>query len=66
MSAELARVDVQEGRLPSGPLPMIHHLWSGFPGCARHALPNKWPPMHLWSVKWDDVNCEGCLRYKPC
>lgn len=50
----------------------VHHLRHGIAACAQtdgqavtRGLPKDWPPGHLWSAEWGDVNCRGCLLWKP-
>lgn len=46
----------------------IHYLQHGKAPCPisdSNEVPGDWPSGHLWSGKWGDVNCAGCLKHKP-
>lgn len=51
---------------------VVHHLHRGIAACAQtdpaavtRGVPGGWPAGHLWSTDWRDVNCTGCLPWKP-
>lgn len=47
---------------------VIHFMQFGSTACSlslRDGQPNAWPPEHLWSNHWPDVNCAACLKTQP-